>query len=113
VQYVKADGNTVLKQVGLQIRRAIPAGAFVKIIIEDNKIVKITRESGMMISNGMQKSTARPEKQGTRSGKQMVQVEKPMVRPKRKRLDNKTSAFVIIMAILVILLELWLGEVLS
>lgn len=119
VQYVKADGSRGMKQVDLQVQRGIPIGIFVKIIIENNKIVKVTRESGTVFSNRgrrpvvwMEKQDGKSVEQVVRSEKQMMrgEKEKPMVRPKRKRLDNKTSAILIIIVALIFLLELWIGS---
>lgn len=52
VQYFKVDGTKVIKQVDLQIRQAIPIGAFVEIVIENDKIVKLTKEGGELVSMG-------------------------------------------------------------
>lgn len=44
VRYLGEDGQETTKRVDMQTRRAIPVGAFVRIVLENGEIVKITME---------------------------------------------------------------------
>lgn len=44
VQYLRPDGNKVVSQVDLKDQHAILAGRFIKIVVEDEKVVKIMDE---------------------------------------------------------------------
>ena len=43
-QYFKQDGNKVVSQVDLKDQHAILAGKFIKIVVEDERVVEIKDE---------------------------------------------------------------------